>query len=203
MPPRLFTLHCNCRYSESNQDAALAKIITDWLFYCPTRTAARVLSEHLVPVHTDAPLWMYAPLSPRQFLCGVSLVDFLLAFDLTPCPHTVRCATGRYRFNHTLSVDPWGPHYQPCASNVCHGVELAFVFCTAHVLGYNTTSEEEALCMRVQAAWGAFARGEEQGLWPQYNATDAVMHVWSTPGDEQRQHVQQGVCDALWDTVPY
>ena len=74
----------------------------------------------------------------------------------------------RYRFNHTLSVDPWGPHYQGCASNVCHGVELAFVFCTAHVLGYNITSDEEALCVRMQDAWGAFVHGREEQLWPQY-----------------------------------
>lgn len=56
----------------------------------------------------------------------------------------------RYRFNHTLSVDPWGPNYHPCAAQTCHGVELAFVFCTARVLGYNITAEEDALCLRVQ-----------------------------------------------------
>jgi carboxylesterase type B len=178
------------RYPDSNKDAALAEIITDWLFYCPSRTAARVLSAHLVPVHSDAPLWM----------CAFPFIR-VVAPQLQPklAPQLV-C---RYRFNHTLSVDPWGPHYQPCASHVCHGVELAFVFCTAHVLGYNTTSEEEALCVRMQAAWGAFARGQDDGLWPQYNATEGVMHVWSTPADSTLQHVQQGVCEALWDTVPY
>ena len=92
------------------------------------------------------------------------------------------------------------------------------MFCTAHVLGYNITAEEDALCERVQvrralpalyfcnnfqAAWGAFAHGRQDGLWQQYNATDAVLHVWSTPNDTDTQHVQQDVCEGLWDTVPY
>jgi hypothetical protein len=72
VPPRTFTLPG--RYSDSNKDAALAKIITDWLFYCPTRTAARVLSEHLVPVHTDAPLWMYAALPPSNLFAAFPLL---------------------------------------------------------------------------------------------------------------------------------
>jgi carboxylesterase type B len=172
-----------CRYPDSDKNTALAKIVTDWLFYCPTRTAARVLSEHLLPVHSDAPLWMCAahPLPPALPLRA-------------PC---------RYRFNHTLSVDPWGPHYHYCASEVCHGVELAFVFCTAHTLGYNITGEEEALCGRMQAAWGAFVHGREDGLWQQYNSTDAVLHMWSTPEDQTLQHVQHGICETVWDTVPY
>lgn len=62
--PRRVVADGSGRYPDSNKDAALAKIITDWLFYCPSRTAARVLSEHLVPVHTDAPVWMYSPLPP-------------------------------------------------------------------------------------------------------------------------------------------
>ena len=117
----------------------------------------------------------------------------------------LRCSSSArsYRFNHTLSVDPWGPHYQGCASNVCHGVELAFVFCTARVLGYNLTSDEEALCVRMQNAWGAFVHRRDEQLWPQYNASDAVVHVWSTPQDATAQHVQREVCEDLWDTVPY
>ena len=153
-------------YPDPNKDTALAKIITDWLFYCPTRSAARVLSEHLVPVHTNAPVWLY-------------------------------------RFNHTLSVDPWGAHYQDCANNVCHGVELAFVFCSASVLGYNITSDEEALCGRVQSAWGSFVHGRDDSMWPQYNATAALLHEWSTPADATLQHVQLDICQGLWDTVPY
>jgi carboxylesterase type B len=172
------------RYPDTDKNTALAKIVTDWLFYCPTRTAARVLSEHLVPVHSDAPVWMYV----ACHRC------------LPPHPHPPH---HRYRFNHTLSVDPWGPHYSYCAAEVCHGVELAFVFCTAHVLGYNITVEEEALCGRMQAAWGAFVHGHDDGLWQQYNATDAVLHMWSTPQDREMQHVQQGICETLWDTVPY
>jgi hypothetical protein len=36
-----------------------------------------------------------------------------------------------------------------------------------------------------------------------YNASDAVIHVWSTPQDATAQHVQRELCEDLWDTVPY
>ena len=77
------------------------------------------------------------------------------------------------------------------------------MFCTARSLGYNITSDEEALCQRVQGAWGSFVHGREDGLWQRYNSSDVVLHMFGTPEDRTLQHVQQQVCDGLWDTVPY
>jgi carboxylesterase type B len=33
-----------------------------------------------------------------------------------------------YIFNHTMTFDAWGPHYNYCIGHSCHGAELPYLF---------------------------------------------------------------------------
>ncbi|XP_070542869.1 cAMP-regulated D2 protein-like [Ptychodera flava] len=124
-----------------------------------------------------------------------------------------------YLFDHILSFDAWGPHWQFCVNHSCHGAELAFLFHSAPLGGFKYTADEDVLSRSMVYYWSNMAhtgnpnddtwrrnnpRSDSVGEfveWPKYgNSTGwSYMHLM-TPRDRADKNYLQEKCD-FWDSL--
>jgi len=120
--------------------------------------------------------------------------------------------TYEYKFDHVISFDCWGPGYEFCVGEVCHGSELCFVFdvfTDGLTVDYTPNADEVQLTTEVSNAWANFITNgnPNKGLkinkaYPEYTAaTDAVI-VLDEPSTSVNAHMREKYCD-MWDRMGY
>lgn len=117
-----------------------------------------------------------------------------------------------YRFKHVLSFDAWGPDYQFCVGNVCHGSELPFVynvFTDGAELVFTPTPDEIKLKNDMVGAWSAFIKTGDPNKgstlpapFPRYQIETDPLVVLDEPGSFTTNNVRSEYCD-LWDSIGY
>jgi len=115
----------------------------------------------------------------------------------------------RYHFDHVFSFDPWGPNYAFCAKKCCHGSELAYVFNSAPLAGYQWDSGETVLAKLVSSHWGNFATSGDPNKpvpvvtqWPIFSPQeDNVMHYMTPVSDVETDYLTD-YCN-FWDSIGY
>jgi len=139
------------------------------------------------------------------FHCPVRNVSRMISEDVVP--------TWFYHFDHYFTnFDPWLPGYPECATEVCHGSELPYIFNSAQIghlyTGYVWSSGEAALAQQISTYWGNFAISGNpntpnmQSLnWPQYNATNDLDLKFATPSSTETGYLKSQ-CD-FWDNLGY
>ncbi|XP_077988541.1 cAMP-regulated D2 protein-like [Glandiceps talaboti] len=123
-----------------------------------------------------------------------------------------------YLFDHVLSFDGWGPHWQFCVNYSCHGAELAFLFHSAALGGFKYTADEEVLSRSMVYYWSNMAHtgnpndytwrkdtnivpNGEFAQWPTFGNTTGgrYMHLM-TPNDQADKDYLKEKCD-FWDSL--
>lgn len=121
-------------------------------------------------------------------------------------------STYTYRFDHIISFDCWGPGYEFCVGEVCHGSELPFVFdvfTDGVSLEYTPTADEVQLTTDLSNGWSNFIKNGNPNkglpinkLYPEYNKkTDSVV-VLNEPNTVVNSHMREKYCD-MWDRLGY
>ncbi|MDO9105379.1 MAG: carboxylesterase family protein [Methylovulum sp.] len=117
-----------------------------------------------------------------------------------------------YVFNHQPSFNLTGVKSCNVDDNVCHTVELPFVFHTASAMGVSFTDEERQLSTAIIDYWTNFAihlnpngnTPRPPGLthWPKFTAQQKNYMLLDTKALSVAVDPYQGVCD-FWDTIGY
>lgn len=117
-----------------------------------------------------------------------------------------------YRFDHVISFDCWGPGYEFCVGEVCHGSELPFVFDVFNDgvdLYYQPTADEEQLTVDLDDAWTNFITNgnPNKGLavkkyYPEYAKAKDAMIVLDEPTTSVMSHEREKYCD-MWDRLGF
>jgi len=118
-----------------------------------------------------------------------------------------------YHFNHAFTnFDPWGPNYQECVGNVCHGSELPYIFNSAEIghlyTHYLWSSQEAVLANQISTFWGNFATSGSPNTpynvalpWPVYQQSLDQDLEFATPSVVETNY-RESNCD-FWDTLGY
>ena len=115
-----------------------------------------------------------------------------------------------YEFAHVLSFDPWGSRYF-CSEEVCHGVELPFVFnsFSGDGLSFTPSKAEEVIARGMNSLWSNFvtfsnpnadtARTSTIGFpFERYNKSLTIL---AENGSISHNH-RQPYCE-FWSTMSY
>lgn len=169
--------------------------------------APQVLNEYSVPQdqRNDTRPTISAIGTAYIFHCPVRNVTRMISNDTVP--------TYFYHFDHYFTnFDPWGPEYPECASEVCHGSELPYIFNSAEIgdsfTGYFWSSQEAQLAQLISTYWGNFATSfnpntpYSQSLqWPPYFTSSDQDLKFSTPSSVETGYMDSQ-CD-FWDSLGY
>ncbi len=134
------------------------------------------------------------------------ITDYLF---ICPSQYTAKHSspsTWSYAFEHVSSFNNW-PKTPACASVVCHGDELPYIFHTTSARGYEFTSEEAKLSDLMIDYWTSFAKdlNPESDIvkWPPFGK-DSLNLVFLTPVDQMKteSEIVEANCP-LWDEIGY
>ncbi|EAL61656.1 hypothetical protein DDB_G0291344 [Dictyostelium discoideum AX4] len=111
-----------------------------------------------------------------------------------------------YQFQHVSSFNPYGNGYDYCADQVCHGLELPYVFGNAGQ--YTFSAQEQILSTNMQNYWTNFAVNGNPNIgnpvniqWTQYSKSSDDMLTLDTPSYMQSNYLKN-YCD-YWDSLGY
>jgi carboxylesterase type B len=115
-----------------------------------------------------------------------------------------------YIFNHPFSAKGAWYNFTFCEGHDCHGVELPFVFHTAHLGGFHLSPEEERLSTELISYWSNFAYTSNPNTgphpvylnWPNYYIKQTTIMHFKTPESELLDEYRKNFCD-FWDDVGY
>jgi carboxylesterase type B len=162
--------------------------------------AARVEEQYPAADPTDT--------RPAVSTCGTDYIFICVNRNVTRNMAPLQPRLWLYDYTHVASFSHyiWGQNMSFCWDQVCHGVELPFVFNTgAPFVTY--TPDEVTLGLTLINYWANFAHngdpnvGAAEMFWPSYNATASMSLSFGIPNTIE-QNFQQQKCD-FWDTVGY
>jgi len=120
--------------------------------------------------------------------------------------------TYAYKFDHVISFDCWGPGYEFCVGEVCHGSELCFVFnvyTDGLTVDYTPSADEVKLTSDVSNAWSNFITGGDPNkgleivkMYPKYEPKQDAVIVLDEPVTTVESHMREKYCD-MWDRMGY